>query len=303
MAGISYKSAGGMENKKKFVGQELDDDLGLNWYQFKWRNHDPQIGRFIEIDPLADKYVYNSTYAYAENRPIDGVDLEGLEFARKVEANCVSFQITTQTVLNANAVSPQMANAITQNVNKTLGNAFSGVTDQQSGLSYSANYSSSVVSTGDSKNSIVVNIQDFVTDSKGGYINGTNAGNSQSGIITVAALDMSNKSKIPGEYEPKCTPRSVEDIGSTIAHELPHQAGKLGHPWDVNQPADISQYNADGNRSGVSANTIHTNLLNSGGNPNPGIGANTGRTTLTPGQVNVIDQKVQSEVNDKKKNN
>ncbi len=85
-AGISNKalSFGGVENKRKFVSQEMDDDLGLNWYQFKWRNHDPQIGRFIEIDPLADKYVYNSTYAYAENRPIDGIDLEGLEFFRKI---------------------------------------------------------------------------------------------------------------------------------------------------------------------------------------------------------------------------
>lgn len=79
MAGISSKAAGSLENKKKFVSQDLDDDLGLNWYQFKYRNHDPQIGRFVQIDPLADKFVYNSTYAYAENKPTLGIDLEGLE--------------------------------------------------------------------------------------------------------------------------------------------------------------------------------------------------------------------------------
>ncbi|ANI89340.1 hypothetical protein A9P82_08565 [Arachidicoccus ginsenosidimutans] len=71
-------------NKKKFVGQLLDDDLGLNWYQFKYRNHDPQIGRFVEIDPVASDYPYNSPFAYAENRPIDGIDLEGKEFWRAV---------------------------------------------------------------------------------------------------------------------------------------------------------------------------------------------------------------------------
>jgi RHS repeat-associated protein len=81
MSGISSKAAGSLENKKKFIGQQLDDDLGLNWYQFRFRNHDPQIGRFIEIDPLADKYVYNSTYAYAENKVGMGFDLEGLELA------------------------------------------------------------------------------------------------------------------------------------------------------------------------------------------------------------------------------
>jgi hypothetical protein len=52
----------------------------LNWDSFKWRNHQPDIGRFFNIDPLADKYVYNSPYAFAENRVIDGRELEGLEW-------------------------------------------------------------------------------------------------------------------------------------------------------------------------------------------------------------------------------
>ncbi|NJO25480.1 MAG: hypothetical protein HC867_06530 [Bacteroidia bacterium] len=86
MAGISSKAVGKLENKKKFVSQELDDDFGVNWYQFKFRNHDPQIGRFIQIDPLATDYAHNSTYAYAENRPIDGIDMEGLEYMRAGEA-------------------------------------------------------------------------------------------------------------------------------------------------------------------------------------------------------------------------
>ena len=51
----------------------------MNWVQFKWRNHDPQIGRFVEIDPLSDKYVYNSTYAFSENKVTNDVELEGLE--------------------------------------------------------------------------------------------------------------------------------------------------------------------------------------------------------------------------------
>jgi RHS repeat-associated protein len=79
MAGISSKAAGRLENKLKFIHQPLDDDLGLNWYQFKFRNHDPQIGRFVQVDPLAAEYVHNSTYAYAENRVINSIDLEGLE--------------------------------------------------------------------------------------------------------------------------------------------------------------------------------------------------------------------------------
>ena len=80
MAGISAKAPGKLENKnEKFQGQPLDDDLGLNWYGFKWRNHDPQIGRFVQIDPLASEYTYNSTYAFSENQVTAHVELEGLE--------------------------------------------------------------------------------------------------------------------------------------------------------------------------------------------------------------------------------
>ena len=79
MAGISSKAANVLENRKKFTSQELNSDLGLDWYEFRYRMHDPQTGRFTQIDPLADKFIYNSTYAYAENKPTLGIDLEGLE--------------------------------------------------------------------------------------------------------------------------------------------------------------------------------------------------------------------------------
>jgi RHS repeat-associated protein len=80
MAGISSRAANITPNKEQtFQGQRFDDELGLNWIQFKWRNHDPQIGRFIEIDPLAEDYVNNSTYAFSENKVTNHIELEGLE--------------------------------------------------------------------------------------------------------------------------------------------------------------------------------------------------------------------------------
>lgn len=36
--------------------------------------------RFMSLDPLASKYPHNSPYAFSENRVIDGVELEGLEY-------------------------------------------------------------------------------------------------------------------------------------------------------------------------------------------------------------------------------
>jgi RHS repeat-associated protein len=74
-----YKREGSLENKFKFQGQEHQDDLDLGWVQFKWRNHDPALGRFFNVDPLADEYVYNSPYAFSENKVTNHIELEGLE--------------------------------------------------------------------------------------------------------------------------------------------------------------------------------------------------------------------------------
>jgi RHS repeat-associated protein len=86
MAGISDKALKGQyaENKIRFQKQELQskefsDGSGLEMYEFKYRMDDPQIGRFWSIDPLANKYVYNSTYAFSENHVTIDVELEGLE--------------------------------------------------------------------------------------------------------------------------------------------------------------------------------------------------------------------------------
>jgi RHS repeat-associated protein len=86
MAGISDKALkiGYAENKYRFQKQELQnkeftDGSGLEMYEFKYRMDDPQIGRFWSIDPLADKYVYNSTYAFSEDKVTSHVELEGLE--------------------------------------------------------------------------------------------------------------------------------------------------------------------------------------------------------------------------------
>lgn len=70
----------GVADNWKFQGQEFTEDLGLNTYEWKYRVSDPAIGRFWQIDPLAEDYVYNGTYNFAENRVIDGNELEGLEW-------------------------------------------------------------------------------------------------------------------------------------------------------------------------------------------------------------------------------
>jgi RHS repeat-associated protein len=69
-----------LPNKKKtFQGQEHNTDFGLDVLEFKYRMDDPEIGRFWQVDPLADQYTYNSTYDFSENKVTSHVELEGLE--------------------------------------------------------------------------------------------------------------------------------------------------------------------------------------------------------------------------------
>jgi len=51
-----------------------------NQQDYGFRIYDPRIGKFLSVDPITKEYPWNSPYAFAENRVIDGVDLEGREW-------------------------------------------------------------------------------------------------------------------------------------------------------------------------------------------------------------------------------
>jgi RHS repeat-associated protein len=65
--------------KVKFQGQKREEELGLNWDSFKYRNYDFAIGRFMSIDPLTEEYHTWSPYVFSGNRVMDSRELEGLE--------------------------------------------------------------------------------------------------------------------------------------------------------------------------------------------------------------------------------
>jgi len=86
IAGISSKRLvdsydGLAKNDHLYNDKELWDDGELNWYDYGFRNYDPQIGRFVQLDPLTDDYPMMTPYQYASCEPIANIDLDGLEAA------------------------------------------------------------------------------------------------------------------------------------------------------------------------------------------------------------------------------
>lgn len=74
----------GVQNDYKYNGKELQDEVingkALQWYDYGARNYDPSIGRFFNIDPLADAptQVDKSPLAYVWNNPIRMTDPSGM---------------------------------------------------------------------------------------------------------------------------------------------------------------------------------------------------------------------------------
>ncbi len=64
--------------KYEYNGKEFQEEFSLNWSDLGARNLLSDIGRFINIDPLAEKYNFQSPYAFATNNPVRLVDVDGL---------------------------------------------------------------------------------------------------------------------------------------------------------------------------------------------------------------------------------
>jgi len=64
-----------------FQNQEKDDEVkgSGNSINYKYRMHDPRVGSFFAIDPLADKFPMLTPYQFSSNNPIGMLELEGLE--------------------------------------------------------------------------------------------------------------------------------------------------------------------------------------------------------------------------------
>ena len=63
------------KKRYRFCGKEKDDESGMYYYGARY--YSPWLCRFISVDPLAGKYVFQSPYVYADDNPINKMDYNG----------------------------------------------------------------------------------------------------------------------------------------------------------------------------------------------------------------------------------
>lgn len=77
--GLTMRGLGKQGNNPwKYNGKEFQEDLDLGWYDYGARHYDPALGRFINIDLLADEFNNLSPYNFVYNNPIRFTDPTGL---------------------------------------------------------------------------------------------------------------------------------------------------------------------------------------------------------------------------------
>jgi RHS repeat-associated protein len=82
--GRQYGTAG----RHLFNGKEQDPEVkgtGAQ-YDYGFRIYDPRLGKFLSVDPLMKNYPMLTPYQFASNNPIEGIDLDGLEYLSSKEA-------------------------------------------------------------------------------------------------------------------------------------------------------------------------------------------------------------------------
>ncbi len=71
---------------------------------FKYRIHDPRLGRFLSVDPLAAKYPSVSPYVFVVNNPINLIDPDGREPIDPRTGKPISLNLNRAAVYDANYI-------------------------------------------------------------------------------------------------------------------------------------------------------------------------------------------------------
>jgi RHS repeat-associated protein len=276
--GYNNSSTSGGYNYK-YQGQERQDELGLNWDSFKWRNYDYAIGRFMSIDPLTEKYAYQSHYNFSENRVIDGRELEGLEWASIKNNDGTSTRQLTVQMHNTSSISDKQVAKITATMQADFSKSFSGEGSTAKLV---------VNNVTEAKGDFLVSLVDTKSNTTFDKSTGEETGKIYAGGKT-GELGQTQKNTFEVTATVDGSKRSNSDMSRSFSHEAGHTAG-LEHPWSATNTVSDAKQGA----TGVKNSDVRSNLMNSDQNTNVGNRSTSG-TNLTSGQLKSIDQTIKTQ--------
>lgn len=253
----------------------MDDEIkgkGIS-YDFMFRIYDSKLGRFLSVDPLANSYPWNSTYAFAENRIIDGIDLEGKEWESagklynfrtgKFEAK---YKIKISLVNDSQILTNQQLNSILPQMQMLTESFLEG----GDGTFSNPRIKTEISFTDESNAQFKVFVYDAKGTDPGGFVD--EIGNTKTNTVNLAITR-------DGVL------RDVMESSRTFAHELLHTAG-LYHTFSGNNNVEDSKQ-----KGPIFDDNLKLNIMNSGGNPIESQRSNDG-LNITPGQFKEVHKKI-----------
>jgi RHS repeat-associated protein len=78
MAGRTWKDPAS-NYRFGFNGKEKDSNFNATVYDYGFRIYNPEIARFLSVDPLTRSYPELTPYQFASNTPIQAIDIDGRE--------------------------------------------------------------------------------------------------------------------------------------------------------------------------------------------------------------------------------
>jgi RHS repeat-associated protein len=297
MPGRKYAAGGGLY-RYGFNGKENDNEVKGegNQQDYGMRIYDPRLGRFLSVDPLTKTYPMLTPFQFCSNRPIDGIDVDGKEWAQsttEVKLSETQIKRVTQFYVKLKVINESKivtdANEISvyaEAYKSSVESKFKGTgTYSENGIIIEHEFSTTVIldysQEPEPEKHVVKNpdgtekvitfgakyakliFDDRISRENGLQENGDTKGFINSFQIRVGVTMNGNKTEI-------------EEFKKTAVHENGH-SGKLNHPWELSTEEailmpELNQLNPETRKK----TTILNNFMNSAENDNETFRSDTG---------------------------